>query len=183
MVKYQAKPYIAAAPQAEVSGQSVLAFSENLESCHITEILPRHGFGRIEPQEWYPQQCWMDVLQEISTWPDASPMLVAFGRKNVENAAIPAEINDVPKMLSLLHKIHHQNLRNIPDDEGFCIKQLSEKHFYIYHNTPNPDSAVFGFLWGLAARFKKADERFMVRMIPNPNPEEEPGTIFEMRWD
>jgi len=56
-----------------------------------------------------------------------------------------------------------------------------EKHYIVYHNTPNPDDAIYGFLWGMAARFKGEGEHFVVKQIENPAPEKA-RSAFETTW-
>ena len=182
MARYAAKPYVAGTPQAEVIGQTVMAFIDNLQADEIAPLLPQHGFAEIAPDRWYPHQNWMDVLKELAEMPNSSVNFVAFGRSVVEKAVMPPEIDSIPKALNLLHMIHHMNLRNIPEDEGYKIKVLGEKHYQVYHNTPNPDDGIYGFIWGMCARFKQPGEAFTVRRIENPNPDEEPGTVFDVTW-
>lgn len=182
MPKYVAQPFIAGTPQAEVIGQTVLAFSQNLEADVIAPLLPKYGFDTIDPESWYPHQNWMNVLRELSQMDGSTTAFVAFGKQVVQAAVMPPEIDSIPKALDLLHTIHHLNLRNIPEDEGYAIRKLSERHYLVFHNTPNPDDAIFGFIWGLAARYKHPNEQFVVRQVPNPATDETPGTVFEVKW-
>lgn len=182
MTRYVAQPFVAGSPDAMVIGQTVLAFSQNLHKEVVAPLLPKYGLDNIDPEAWYPHQSWMNVLREVSEGPDSTTTLVALGRMVVETAAMPPEINSIPQMLELLHTIHHMNLRNVPADEGYRIVEMGDKHYYVYHNTPNPDDAIYGFLWGLAARFKGRNEQFVVRHLENPDPENEPGTLFEVKW-
>lgn len=176
--KYIAKPFVAGTPQAEVLGQVVAAFAENLESETVKPLLPKHGLDNIDPEKWYPHQSWMNVLKELSETPGGSSALVAFGRKVVETAVMPPEMDSIPKMLHSLQAIHHLNLRNIPADEGYVVEEVSEKLYRVIHNTPNPRDAIYGFLWGLAQRFRAPGEPFTVRMVESDHP----GGVFEVEW-
>lgn len=170
---YVAQPYVAGTPQAEVTGQAMIAFAQNLQADVIRHILEKHGMTHIDPETWYPHQVWLDILKDMDTTMggDASSAFVAFGKQVVRTAVIPPEIRTIPDMLNALHAIHHANLRNIPPEEGYTVEARGERHYIVYHNTPNPEDAIFGFLWGLAARFKGPDEMFSVRMIDNPRPD------------
>jgi hypothetical protein len=179
---YQAQPFVAGTPQAEVIGQTVQAFVENLQADEIMPLLPKHGFAAIEAETWYPHQNWMNVLKELDGLPNASANFVAFGRSVVEKAVMPPEINSIPAALNALNAIHHLNLRNVPDEEGYRIKVLSDNHYWVYHNTPNPNDAIYGFIWGMCARFKAPKESFTVRRIENTNEAEEPGALFDVTW-
>ena len=180
---YVAKPFVAGTPQAEVIGQTMQAFVDNIAAPVIEPILKEHGLDEIEPDKWYPHQIWMDILKNIgeSLGGEASSAYVAFGKQVVKNAIMPPEIKTIPDALNALHAIHHANLRNIPAKEGYSIEVVTEKHYIVYHNTPNPDDAIYGFLWGMAARFKQPDEMFLVQMIDNPAPEKA-RSAYEVKW-
>ncbi|MFP4323383.1 MAG: hypothetical protein ACLFTK_13095 [Anaerolineales bacterium] len=181
--KYTAQPFVAGTPQAEVAGQTVLAFSENLEADRIRELLPKHGLGDIDPEAWYPHQYWMNVLKEINdTMDNPTSVFVAFGKKVVETAVMPPEIQTPEDVLAMLHAIHHANLRNIPEDEGYAVEQIGTGHYHVYENTPNPSDAIYGFLWGLMQRFTKDNEDFIIIPLDNPHPDDKPGTLFEVKW-
>jgi len=169
-----AKAFIAGTPQAEVIGQTVLAFSENMQADIIAPLLPKHHLTQIDPKVWYPHQNWLNVLRdlEIQLGSRSSATFVAFGKEVVSTAVMPQAIKSIPDVLMALHDIHHLNLRNIPKDEGYGIEKRDEREYQVYHNTPNPDDVIYGFLWGLAARYKRLAEQFAVRRLSqNPRPE------------
>jgi hypothetical protein len=182
VVPYTAKPFVAGTPEAEVLGQTVLAFAENLRADLIKPLLPKHGLDNIQPDKWYPHQSWMNVLKEIQEMPGSSEMFVAFGKQVVKSAAMPPEMKTIPDALNALHDIHHMNLRNIPPEEGYVVEQKGPKHYYVYENTPNPSDAIYGFIWGLCARFKQPGESFSVTPRENPNSHQTPGQLFEVKW-
>jgi len=182
--RYVAKPFVAGSPEALVIGQTVLAFSQNLEAEVIAPLLPKHGLGDVDPEKWYPHQAWMDVLKDVNDHfgGRASQAFVAFGKQVVENVVMPPEIQTIPDVLNALHAIHHLNLQNVPEDEGYVVEQLGDKHYMVYENTPNPSYAIYGFIWGLVARYCPDDEDFVVEIVDNPKPAETPGTAFEIQW-
>ncbi len=180
---YVAQPYVAGTPEAEVRGETMIAFSENLEAEAMQPILEQYGAANIQPDQWYSHQLWMDILKALETHlgNNASQAFVAFGRKVVETAAMPDAIQSIPDALNALHAIHHVNLRNVPQEEGYAIAELGEKHYVVYHNTPNPEDAIYGFLWGMAARFKGPGEIFRVKQIANDRPDTA-RSAYEIRW-
>jgi len=183
MSPYVAKPYVAGTPQAEVIGQTMISFVDNLEAKTIQPILEKHGITQIDADKWYPHQLWMDILKDMeeTLGGQATSAFVAFGRQVVKNAVMPPQIQTIPDALNALHAIHHANLRNVPEEEGYSIEVKGEKHYIVYHNTPNPDDAIYGFLWGMAARFKGEGEQFVVKQIENPAPEKA-RSAFEITW-
>ena len=184
MGKHVAQPYVAGKPETEVIGQTVLAFSENLQSELIRPLLPQHGLGNIDPEAWYPHQAWLDVLKAISENAGGNAMntFVAFGQKVVETAVMPPELKTIPDVLNALHSIHHMNLRNAVEEEGYVIEAIDDNHYLVYENTPNPSYAIYGFLWGICKRFKQPNEKFTVKEVENPKPDEIPGTCFDIKW-
>jgi hypothetical protein len=176
--KYIAKPFVAGTPQALVLGQVVQAFAQNLEADMIQPLLPKYGLDNIDPEKWYPHQSWLSLLKDLGDMPGGSTALVAFGKKVVETAMMPPEIDSIPKVLAALQAIHHLNLQNIPADEGYWLETMGEQTIHVYHNTPNPPDAIYGFIWGLAQRFRAPGEPFVVRIVAS----EHPGGVFEVRW-
>lgn len=184
MSPYTASRFVAGSPDALVIGQTMMAFLENVEADLIMPIMKKHNLDHLDPDQWYLHQKWMDVLRELSEklGGQADTAFVAIGREVVRKAVMPPEMNSIPVALNALHAIHHLNLRNIPEDEGYVVKELGAQHYQVYANTPNPDEAIYGFIWGMCARFKQADEHFTVRIIPNPHPQQIPGTLFDVTW-
>jgi len=179
-----AQAYVAGTPEAEVIGQAVSAFVDNMEAETISPILPKHGFDNINPDKWYPHQSWLNVLHdmEAEVGGQASMAFVAFGKQVVQSAVMPDTLKTIPDVLNALHDIHHLNLRNVPDEEGYSLEKRGDTDYIVFHNTPNPDHVIYGFLWGLAARFKSPSEQFVVRILPeNPRPDI-CRSAFEVKW-
>lgn len=162
---YIAKPYVAGSPSAEVTGAAMSAFLDNLRSDAVTPILKKHNATKISTDKWYPHQLWFDILKDLEDELSGavSEVFVAFGREVVRTAVMPPEIKTISNALKALHAIHHANLRNIPEDEGYFLEKLDDQHYVVYQNTPNPDDAIYGFLWAMAARFKQEGGSFVVR--------------------
>jgi hypothetical protein len=185
MSPYVAQPYVAGTPEAEVIGQTMISFAENMESDVIGPILDKHGLTTIDPDAWYSHQLWMDILKDIedTLGPGQSQSaFIAFGRSVVENAVMPPEIQTIPDMLNALHAVHHANLRNIPEEEGYSLDQRGEQYYIVYHNTPNPDDAIYGFLWGLAGRFKDDDDIFVLERLPENDRPDIARSAFSLKW-
>lgn len=180
---YVAQPFVAGRPDAQVIGQTMKSFIDNIEAEVIKPILEGRGMTEIDDDKWYPHQVWMDILKQMETdlGGGASTAFVAFGKQVVENAVMPPELNNIPAVLNALHAIHHANLQNVPEEEGYSIKVVNDNHYIVYHNTPNPDDVIYGFIWGLAARFKQPKEYFVVRKIDNDRPEAA-RSAFEVKW-
>lgn len=184
MKHYVAQPFVAGTPEAEVTGAAMIAFAENLEADAIQPTLKKFNLKQIDPDEWYPHQLWMDILKDVEDrlGDAAQTTLTAFGRQVVESAVMPPEIQTIPDVLHALHAIHHANLRNIPQEEGYFVEARGEKHYVVYHNTPNPELAIYGFLWGLAGRFKQPDEIFVVERLETNDKPDRARSAYSIRW-
>lgn len=58
----------AARPDIRVSGQTMIAFVECSNQSDIRDILERHGLGEIDPNRWYSQQKWLNVLLALNDY-------------------------------------------------------------------------------------------------------------------
>ncbi len=181
---YIAKPYVAGSPEAEVTGAAMIAFLDNLRSEAVAPILKKHNADKIKEDKWYPHQLWLDILKSLEDelGGAVSEVFVAFGREVVATAVMPPEIQSVSDALNALHAIHHANLRNIPNEEGYFLDKVEDQKYIVYQNTPNPDDAIYGFLWALASRFKQEHEFFVVKPMARKEGAPYPGTPFEVRW-
>jgi len=182
--RYIAQPFVASSPEAEVMGRSMLAFSQNLQAELIKPILPKHSLDDIDPDQWYPAQSWFDALKEIheTMGGQSSQALVALGKQVVESATMPPEIQTIADVLKALNIIHHINIRNVHPEEGYTLEQLGDQHYRIYVNTPSTTYGIYGYLWGMCARYCGDDEDFELEIVDNPNSEVHPGMAFELKW-
>ncbi|MEL6527543.1 MAG: hypothetical protein AAFQ07_17715 [Chloroflexota bacterium] len=182
--KYVAEEFVAGSPDALVIGQTMTGFLENVQAEVMQPALEKLGIEEIDPEKWYPHQLWLDILKELKTTlgGNAQSAFVAFGRGVVEKAVMPPELATIPDVLNALHAIHHMNLQNVPEDEGYIIEKVDEKHYRVYENTPNPTDGIYGFIWGICARFREQGERFVVEVIDNPNSTQYVGTCFNVTW-
>jgi hypothetical protein len=182
-MSHVAIPYVAGSPNAEVTGHAMIAFANNLQAVIIEPILDIFDIHDIDINAWYPHQTWLDILKYIedNLGDDANRAFEAFGKQVVKTAVMPPDIKTIPDVLHTLHAIHHVNLRHIPDTEGYGIQQISENHYIVYHNTPNPEVAIHAFLLGLAERFKQPNETCSVQPTHNDRPEMA-RSAYDVKW-
>jgi len=178
MTQYIATPFVAATPEAIILGKAVQAFAENLESDVVRPLLLKYGLDTIDPEKWYPCQALLNVLRDVSEMPGGSNALVAVGKKTVETAVMPPEVDSIPKMLNSLNTGYHLNLRNVPAEDVHPVEVVSERVYRVTSNTPFPLNYTYGLVWGFAQRFRSPGEPFTVRIIES----EYPGGVFEVEW-
>jgi hypothetical protein len=183
MAKYVAQKFVAPSPEAETMGYVLTIYLHNLRSEDIAPILEKHGISSIEPDQWYPMQRALDIQRDIYTSDEnVSEKLVAAGIQYAQTNPFPPEIKTISDVLYILSQASGRASRNTPDGYGFTLKVMSEKHLWMFSNTPYDDDGVYGLLWGLANRFKPETDLFVVRIIDNPDPETYPGTCFDIKW-
>jgi hypothetical protein len=183
MVKYVAQKFVAPSPEAEVMGSTFTVYLNNLRSEDTAPLLAKHGLSTIEPNQWYSMQSMLDIQDDIyRSNSNVSEKMVATGMQFAHDWPFPPETKTVADVLSTLGRVTSQVVRNVPDGYGFTLKLVSEKHIWLFNNTPHNPDGVYGVLWGLVNRFKPKDDMFVVRIIENPEPENHPGTCFDIKW-
>jgi hypothetical protein len=181
MAQYVAQKFIAPSPDAQTIGSSLILYLRNLRSEEIASILAKYGLSSIEPNEWYPMQRALDIQRDIyETNENVSEKMVAVGIQFAQDQSFPPETKTVTDVL--LTRMGDRSSRNVPAGFGRSPCMVSEKHAWVFHNSPYSDDAVYGFLWGLVNRFKPKNDMFVVRIIENPDPENHPGTCFDIKW-
>src|SRR5258708_23037478 len=181
--KYQAEKFVASSPDAKILGQAILSLVENIPTQDIASILQKYDLAYLRPDQWYPEQSSLNLFKEVAA-SDAHFIenMVTVGLKLIETWPFPPEITSVSQALGILSEFASANGRNVPEGWGITIRSLGERHFLVFFNTPFPDEQLFGYLWAIVNRFKPRYHIFTVFQVPNPNPELEPGSAFEVEW-
>lgn len=97
----------------EVNGQTVMAFIEGVPDTfeeRTASILANHGIEDPEPDEWYPQQAWLDAFEEIAT-NIGSSTLGNIGKAIPNNAEWPPGVEDVDEGIESIDEAYHMNHR------------------------------------------------------------------------
>jgi hypothetical protein len=183
MVKYVAQKFIAPSPDAQVIGFTFKPYLHSLRAEDIAPLLAKHGLPSIDPNQWYPMQRALDIQKDISNANEnVSEILVAAGIQFARDWALPPETKTISDALHMVRQLSSKVDRCVPEGFGFTIQEVSEKHIRMFHNTPYTDDSVYGLLWGLVKRLKPDGAMFVVSIIDNPDPENYPGTCFDIKW-
>ncbi|MEO8607792.1 MAG: hypothetical protein ABI690_07930 [Chloroflexota bacterium] len=180
------RKYIAT-PQAEVIGSAM----QNLfVSINRDEFLPlveqtftQYGVDNIQDKAWYPHQLTLDIFKLIEDAKlNSMDNLVSLGMAYVETATFPPQINSVYSALSALSQTYGLNIRNAADGEGYEVQQLSDQHIQIIDQNPFPHDTVYGFIWGIAKRFRANQDKFpsITRTYLNPDDPNSDGAIYDV---
>lgn len=178
MVPYVAAKYFASSSNAQVIGQVMQAFLDNIHIEQIEPILRRHGLSEIHPDKWYAQQHFASLYRELAEENDVS--LVAIGVQTIETLNFPPEVNSIPSALQALQSLYQRIHRNIPTEEGWNITELEEGRIRVDFNSPYADEAAYGYLYAIAQRFCPKGHEFAVRPIEDLGMQG--PTQFEVAW-
>lgn len=97
----------------EVNGRTVLSVVDGVSAAFegsALEILAENGIVDPDPNEWYPQQAWLDAFAEI----DASigeTTLEQIGKSIPDNAEWPEEADSVVDGLNTINRAYQANHR------------------------------------------------------------------------
>lgn len=102
----------AMAPRVEVNGQTVLSVIEGMGvfKNKAFEILGKNGIDSPKPDQWYPQQKWLDAFKTISETIGFST-LKQIGMKIPQTAKFPPEITSIETALAAIDVAYHMNHR------------------------------------------------------------------------
>jgi hypothetical protein len=146
-------------------------------------ILEKHGLTNIDPNRWYPMQAMLDVENDIYDSNDnIAKKLVSLGIQFAQEWVFAPDVETIFDALHIQTQLINQMFRNVPDEHGITLRDVSEKHIRAFVNIPYADDSIYGAFWGTVNRFRPKESVFIVRMIDNPDPENNPGTCFDIRW-
>lgn len=169
-------------PDTEMLGQVILDFERAIGSRDFWPVLHNHGLTGLAPQQWYPAQPWVDVLNEVAHTPTGMFNLVAIGMRQLELAEMPPEFSYMPlkDILSQMDGAYRMNYRGT-DIGGIRTDVLAEDHITLTVRTFEPDDLWFGNIHGMVRRFAP-HMRFTVTFDPSTprNDERKKETIFHI---
>ena len=179
--KYAAQEYVASSPDAEILGAALLALVQNLKADELLPVLKKYGLDKMDPNTWYPQQLILDFYKGMAdNTINISENLVAIGIKAVETVPQDPNAKTLEEAILASNMTNKQIMRNVPEEEGFAIAESRPGYLLIIDNTPYPADTMYGYLWGLAKRYKSPGGTFRVVRVDNPVPDRFPGRALEV---
>lgn len=156
------KKYRVFGPDAQVYGPTMAAFYKSINFDNFEAILKENGISDIK-DEWYPQQLWLDIFNQI----ESSEDLVSIGMKITETAHMPHHLLSMPFQEFMHHFNDNYRANNRGADIGSinCIV-VEHNHIVMVDKTPYPDEFVYGVYYSLARQFL-AGSNFKVTYDPD----------------
>lgn len=157
--------YKAFGPDAEVRGQTLLAFQNALRSESLMPLLRRFGMAEIDPLEWYDQQQLCDMFNIIEQYVLGSELFhfIDIGMAVVNSIEIPEPFGSMPfpdinLAWGTVYKVHQRG-----EDAGYVRVELAGPyHLRIEAMTPYPHNVNYGIHYGIAKRFLPDGTAFRV---------------------
>jgi hypothetical protein len=185
-IERDVKKYVATVG-AEVIGSAMQNFfvtigGDEIKS-FVEEVLDRYQVTAIQNDQWYPHQLSLDVFKLIADQqPRATEQLMALGLAYVETANFPPENNSVLSALTALRHTYYLNIRNVPQSEGYEVNLISPNHIQVKDLNPFPHPTVYGFIWGIAKRFRSTQDTLpvMQQHFMNPDDPDADGALYDI---
>lgn len=123
----------------EVRGAAVMSIVDGVPAAFTEtakEILADHGIEELDPDEWYPQQAYLDAYQQIVDDIGEST-LRRIGESTPENAEWPPGVSTPFEALASIDDAYNMNHRG--GDIGYYdVKRVDETTAHVECKTPYP---------------------------------------------
>jgi hypothetical protein len=174
-------------PDAEVLGQNIRAWAENLQGEDTTPIMQKYGLVNVDPNGWYSVKALMDAMNEIVSNPNSSPNMVAIGLEIGRIVPMPPDMPDptLGQVLMMWNGIYQYLHRN-GDVGAINVEKMSETHYKVTFTDLYPDDFSYGIMYGYARRFLPRGTRFKVFYDEAVTPRDQGGTgatVIHLKWD
>ncbi|NDJ78510.1 MAG: hypothetical protein GYB65_19850 [Chloroflexi bacterium] len=174
-------------PAAEVLGQAMVAFVECSNRDAIRPFMEAHGLTEVNPDQWYPQQVWLDVLSDIANAKeDAMIDFVSIGMKLIRLIQLPPEFEQMSfrQVLQVWDEAGYQSTNRGEDAGYLAIDFLSDTHVKMALHTPYPDDLMYGACFALARRFLPHDTEVSVYFDESTPRRADVGgdTVIHIEW-
>jgi len=155
-------------PGGEAKGGSLTATFASIRREIVEPVLRKrlaeYGFEQLEPDEWYPYQLWLDVMNDLVEQEGfASPTFVSIGLKIIETADFPPGLDELPfqEILARWDDAYLMNNRG-PGIGAHRCEVVDGHHVKVIKTTPLPDDFEYGVAYGFARRFLPAGTHFTI---------------------
>ncbi len=140
------------APNVQVNGQTVLSVVDGMWFKETAlRIIRKHGIDNPKPDQFYPQEAWLNAFREIAEKFGAFT-LMEIGKKIPENAVFPPEIDCIEKALPAIDVAYHMNHRG-GEIGHYRFEKTGERTARMICDNPYPCEFDRGIVERTAAKF------------------------------
>jgi hypothetical protein len=160
--------FVAFDKKVMVNGQTILSVIKGMKGfeASATKILAEKGINDPAPNQWYPQQAWLDAFKVIVE-KIGPKTLNSIGQMIPENADWPPQVNSIETALASIDIAYHMNhsLAGKPlfdpasgrMSEGighYSFKKISANEVQVICKNPYPCEFDKGLIRAAASKFK-----------------------------
>jgi hypothetical protein len=172
-------------PDHEIRGQLLVDCENAIGRSRTRPLFEKHGLVNIDPQAWYSEQQWLDVLSDMADLGDPMFDFVSLGIKIAENVTFPPGFDSLPLLTVLQNgsRVFHMNSRGSETGE-ITVETLNDKHVKLAFRVPDPDDFWYGIVFGYVRRCMPKGTHFTV-FYDKEIPRREQGgevTIIHVEW-
>ncbi|MBI5960884.1 MAG: hypothetical protein HY866_19250 [Chloroflexi bacterium] len=176
---YIAKHFQPHSPDAQANGQVFMPYLEVLRGSKLEHLIKTYKLDELQAEVFYPQQAICDMQKQMSEEMGLfSGELVAIGVKSIDSIGFPAEVKTIEDAMGMLNQIYQMIHHNIPKEEGWIFEKVSDKTLKIFFNSPYEPFAAYGYIYGIANRFKPAGTSVSIYME-----EEKDLTVYRVEFE
>lgn len=182
------KKYVSFDSSVEVNGATVLGFIQCVNRDNILPFLRARGLEHIEPDQWYPLQDYLDVLNDMADRAGGGAMMdfVSIGMKIAETSPFPPEFDELPFADVLVASNTAYQMAHRNGDVGYThAEKVAAGHVRLTMRMPYPSDLSYGVNWGMCRRYLPAGTQFTVTYDEDLPRFEEGGdeTVIHIRWE
>jgi hypothetical protein len=146
-------------PESEVSGQ-VMLNSIHAMGRAARSVVNRHIIGELDPNGWYPQQTWLNILRDAAE--EMHLDLLAVGNRVAASYQIPDGVFSLARLLEFVDA-NYQTTHRFTDPVRLTARQIAEREVHIVDNSPYPDEFQYGIFFGLLQQLTPLDATLKIR--------------------
>jgi hypothetical protein len=171
-------------PGAEILGQNIRAWAENLQGSDTAPIMKKYGLVDVNPNGWYPLESLMNAMNDLVKNPKTVSSLVAIGMEIGRIVPLPPELT-LGQVLMGWNDVY-QSLHRKGDVGAIHTEKINDKHYRITFTDVYPDDFSYGIMYGYARRLLPLGTYFKVFYDPDVKPRDLGGqgkTIIHLEWE
>ncbi len=171
-----------APPGAEMVGQSIADWVDNLNREITDPVFKKHGLDNIDPEAWYSLEIVVDLYHEMLQSEGGGPALVAMGKASAGPVQEIFKFSSYEEFLDGAGKPFKAAIRNIPDEYGLIITRRGDKHYEITNNSIVPNDMIYGYLWEMLKLVREPGQEYTFRPLSGYSPGSTQRAVFELKW-
>jgi hypothetical protein len=156
---YKATKFKASSSNAKANGQVIMPYVAVLKGSELEHLLVEYDVEEVDPEAFYDQQIVCNMQKHIVENAGLfSGELIEIGKGSIESIGFPDEVKTIEDAMGMLHTIYQAIHKDIPEEEGWVYEQVDANTMQIKFNTPYEQFAAYGYIYGIAHKFRPKDK-------------------------